>query len=88
VLPSPPIPWPEPTVAPPVYVANAGDNSVSIVDGRDCSAINIAGCRRSFPAVPVYSPSGMGISEATGTVYVANFAANNVSVFGPNFTQK
>ncbi len=71
-----------------VYVINVGDFSVSIVDGRNCNATNTAGCRRSFPAVPVGGfPSGLGVSEATGTVYVANSADNNVSVFGPNFAQ-
>jgi YVTN family beta-propeller protein len=72
-----------------VYVANFGDNSVSIVDGRNCNATNTAGCGRSFPAVPVGGyPNGLAVSEATGTVYVANLFDDNVSVFGPNFAQK
>jgi DNA-binding beta-propeller fold protein YncE len=72
-----------------VYVVNFADNSVSIADGLNCNATNTAGCGRSFPVVPVGGfPGGMAVSEATGTVYVPNQADNNVSVFGPDFTQK
>ena len=71
-----------------VYVINYGDNSVTIADGRNCNATDTAGCRRDFPAVPVGGfPTGLGVSEATGTVYVTNYDDNNVSVFGPNFGQ-
>ena len=72
-----------------VYVVNFVDNSVSIVDGLSCNATNTAGCGRRFPVVPVGGfPGGLAVSEAAGTVYVPNQADNNVSVFGPNFTQK
>jgi YVTN family beta-propeller protein len=72
-----------------VYVVNILDNSVSIVDGLTCNAANTAGCGRSFPVVPVGGfPGGMAVSEAAGTVYVPNQSDDNVSVFGPNFTQK
>lgn len=73
-----------------VYVANLGDNSVSIVDGRDCNATSTSGCRPSFPAVPVSGgfPSAIAVSEATGTAYTSIFFDNDVSVFGPDFTEK
>jgi DNA-binding beta-propeller fold protein YncE len=71
-----------------VYIVNFGDYAVVAVSARTCNATNATGCQVS-PPVPVGgAPSNVGISQATGTVYVANSADNNVSVFGPNFTQK
>ena len=64
-----------------VYVANANDNTVSVIDGATCNATVTSGCGQTPPTVPVGTgPDGVAVDQATNTVYVANGGANTVSV--------
>jgi DNA-binding beta-propeller fold protein YncE len=64
-----------------LYVANAGDNTVSVVDLRACSSGNLAGCAQSAPVVHVGDlPLGVAVDESTNTIYVANAVNDTVSV--------
>jgi len=54
-----------------------------VIDGATCNATIKAGCAGTPPTFPVGGlPIGPAVNEATGTVYVPNFADNNMSVFG------
>jgi DNA-binding beta-propeller fold protein YncE len=64
-----------------VYVTGELSGDVSVIDGTTCNARVTSGCRKR----PVHVLAGLGargiaINEATDTVYVANTAANSVSV--------
>jgi DNA-binding beta-propeller fold protein YncE len=64
-----------------VYVTGEVSGDVSVIDGTTCNARVTSGCRKR----PVHVLAGLGargiaINEATDTVYVANTAANSVSV--------
>jgi YVTN family beta-propeller protein len=64
-----------------IYVAGESSNDVSVLDGRTCNARATSGCRQT----PVHVLAGSGargiaVNEVTNTVYVANTAANTVSV--------
>lgn len=64
-----------------VYVANSGDNTVSVIDGATCNGNNNAGCSQTPATVAVGSgPSGVAVDEQTNTVYVTNTNTNTVSV--------
>jgi len=64
-----------------VYVANANDNTVSVINGSACDAANTSGCGTTPPAVPVGTdPSDLAIDGATNTVYVTNTGDGTVSV--------
>ena len=59
-----------------VYVTNAGDDTVSVVDGATCNALNHSGCGQKAPAVPVGSaPIGPVFDPSNHTLYVANYGA-------------
>jgi DNA-binding beta-propeller fold protein YncE len=73
-----------------IYVAS-GDNingptntnvdTVSVIDGRRCQAVNVSHCKGPWPAIKVGSdPSTVAVDEATDTVYVTNLGDNTVSV--------
>ncbi len=78
-----------------IYVANgnnnngpnAGGDTVSVIDARDCNANDISRCQGPWPTITVGSrtqddlPSGIAVDEQTDTVYVGNVGANTVSVF-------
>ena len=69
-----------------VYVINLYGASTSVINGKSCNATVTFGCSGPQPAIPVGGqPQAVDVSSATNTVYVANNADNNVSVFGPNF---
>ena len=60
-----------------IYVANAGDNTLSVIDGRTCNAINSSGCNQTPVKVPLvsnphYGPTAVAVNQATDTVYVLN----------------
>lgn len=64
-----------------VYVTGESSSDVSVIDGRTCNATRTSGCRRK----PVHVLAGAGargiaVDEASDTVYVANTAADSVSV--------
>jgi YVTN family beta-propeller protein len=64
-----------------VYVANMNDNTVSVIDGTTCSALNDSACAKTAPTIAVGSgPLGVAVDQATDTVYVANINDNTVSV--------
>jgi DNA-binding beta-propeller fold protein YncE len=73
-----------------IYAANgfnpngapAGGNTVSVIDGRHCSAQDVSRCKGPWPTVTVGNdPSTITVDEATDTVYVTNNSDNTVSVF-------
>jgi DNA-binding beta-propeller fold protein YncE len=64
-----------------IYVTGESTNDVSVIDGRTCNARATSGCRQK----PVHALAGAGargiaVNEVTHTVYVANTAADTVSV--------
>jgi DNA-binding beta-propeller fold protein YncE len=64
-----------------VYVANYGDNTVSVINGATCNAHDDSGCGQTPATVPVGNgPSGIFADQANHTVYVANFNDSTVSM--------
>ena len=64
-----------------VYVTNAGDNTLSVVNARTCNARDTAGCGQTPATVATgTNPSGVVIDDPTHTVYVTNAFSNTVSV--------
>jgi YVTN family beta-propeller protein len=66
-----------------IYVANAGDNTVSVIDGATCNGMVSSGCGQVPPAVPLggnASPQVPAVDEATDTVYVPDNGDGMVSV--------
>ena len=64
-----------------VYVANQGDNTVSVLDASRCSASEATGCASPSATVHVGDgPTGVAIDQATDSVYVANNGGDTVSV--------
>jgi DNA-binding beta-propeller fold protein YncE len=55
-----------------LYVANIGDNTVSVINGNVCNGTNTSGCV-AVATVPVGNgPRSIGIVTATNTVFVGN----------------
>jgi DNA-binding beta-propeller fold protein YncE len=64
-----------------VYVANAVDGTVSVIDGAACNAQVTSGCGHSTATVTVGSRPGLlAVDQATDTIYVPNTSDNTVSV--------
>jgi DNA-binding beta-propeller fold protein YncE len=64
-----------------VYVANSGSDTVSVIDGRRCSAVSTAGCGRLRASVHVGPiPFTLAVNAATGSVYVTDLGAHTISV--------
>ena len=64
-----------------VYVGNANQNTVSVIDGSHCNNIIRAGCSKTPTTVTVGpNPLGLAINQATHTLYVVNSGTNTVSV--------
>jgi YVTN family beta-propeller protein len=64
-----------------VYVANQGDNTVSVLDASRCSASVATGCASPLATVHVGDgPTGVAVDQATDSVYVANNSGDTVSV--------
>ena len=66
-------------------VAPSGAEAVSVIDGAACNATTTSGCRRKPPSVTVGKGSAkynvaFAIDPATGTLYVANWADNTLSM--------
>lgn len=56
-----------------IYVANGGDDTVSVIDGSTCNATVTAGCASDHPTVPVGSlPSHVAVDQESHTLYVSN----------------
>jgi DNA-binding beta-propeller fold protein YncE len=73
-----------------VYVTNgfndngqSGDgDTVSVIDTRHCQAQDLSRCHGPWPTITVGGlPSSIAVDQATGTVYVTNWADNTVAVF-------
>ena len=64
-----------------IYVANAEDNTVSVIDGNTCNGTDSSGCGQTPPTVAVGSgPEGVAVNQATKTIYVGNGGDDTVSV--------
>jgi DNA-binding beta-propeller fold protein YncE len=64
-----------------LYVTNADDNTVSVIDGASCNALVSAGCAQTPATIQVGAqPDGIGADAANHTVYVANFRDGSVSL--------
>jgi YVTN family beta-propeller protein len=66
-------------------VAPNGAEAVSVINGATCNAMTTSGCRRKPPAVTVGTGSAnynvaFAIDQATGTLYVANWTDNTLSM--------
>jgi YVTN family beta-propeller protein len=63
-----------------IYVANEGDNTVSVINAATCNAARRTRCR---PAATIHVgsyPAGIAVDQATGTVYVVDSGDKTVSV--------
>jgi DNA-binding beta-propeller fold protein YncE len=68
-----------------IYVENAADGTVSVINGALCNATHLAGCSQIWPTVKVgNSPQGIGLNPTNHTVYVTNTHDNTVSVINGN----
>jgi DNA-binding beta-propeller fold protein YncE len=64
-----------------VYVADTGEDKVSVINAKTCNAQVATGCAQTPAAIGVgKEPRGVAIDIATDTVYVANYADHTVSV--------
>ena len=64
-----------------IYVADTGENNVSVINGKTCNAHITSGCTQKPATISVGKvPRGVAIDIATDTVYVANYADHTVSV--------
>jgi len=64
-----------------LYVVNAGDNTVSVIDAATCNAVVTSGCGQTPPTVAVGSGAdGVAVDQQTDTVYVTNSGDGTVSV--------
>ena len=64
-----------------VYVANSGNDTVSVINAATCNARRRTGCAR--PAATIHAgpgPAGVAVDQATGTIYVADAGGDTVSV--------
>jgi DNA-binding beta-propeller fold protein YncE len=74
-----------------IYVANGyndngpvnqGGDTVSVIDGRRCNALDVSRCKGPWPTVQVGNlPSTIAVDQATDTVYVTIIGNNTVAVF-------
>ena len=59
-----------------VYVANAGDNTLSVIDGATCDASDTSGCGQKPATVAVGAfGNAVAVDPVTNTVFVTNQAA-------------
>jgi DNA-binding beta-propeller fold protein YncE len=65
-----------------VYVSDANDDTVSIIDGAACNSTVISGCDESPPTVPAGArPAGLAVDPADHTVFIADADAGTASFF-------
>jgi DNA-binding beta-propeller fold protein YncE len=64
-----------------VYVGNLFGNTVSVINGAECNAMNTFGCGQAPATIQVGSGPGIpGIDPSTNTIYVPNSNDGTVSV--------
>jgi YVTN family beta-propeller protein len=64
-----------------VYVANADDNTISVIDAATCRAADTSGCAQTPPVMDdAHDPLVVVVDQASDTVYASN-ADGTVSVF-------
>jgi DNA-binding beta-propeller fold protein YncE len=62
--------------------ANAGGDTISVIDGRRCQARDVSRCPGPWPTVKVGNlPSSITVDQATDTVYVTIDGDDTVAVF-------
>jgi DNA-binding beta-propeller fold protein YncE len=55
-----------------VYVANQGDDTVSVIDASACNQHQLAGCNQTWQTAPVGgSPFRVSVNKTTNSIYVA-----------------
>ena len=66
-----------------LYVTNAGDHTVSVIDTRHCHAGDTTGCRTqspptvAIPAIPnTFGPAAIAVDDSTHTAYVTDTVNN------------
>ena len=60
-----------------IYVANIGDNTISVINARTCNAVDLSGCGQAPASVKdPGGPIALAVDQATDTVYVANIGDN------------
>ena len=60
-----------------VYVANIGNNTISVINTRTCSAVDFSGCGQAPASVTdPRGPIALAVDQATDTVYVADTGDN------------
>ena len=62
-----------------LYVANNGDNTISVIDGRTNQVINTIKVGNN--------PSGVSVNPNTNIIYVTNYDDNTVSVINGKTNQ-
>ncbi len=64
-----------------IYATGQYGGTMTVLDGATCNRHRSTGCRHPAPTTAVGAdPVGSALSQATGTLYVANRGANTVSV--------
>ena len=66
------------------YTANEKSNSVSVIDGRRCDAVDLSGCRTLTPATVAVGrePNFVALDGPAHTLYVSDYADDTLSVIG------
>ena len=60
-----------------IYVANIGDNTISVINARTCNAVNVSGCGQVPASIPdPGGPIALAVNQVTDTIYVANIGDN------------
>jgi DNA-binding beta-propeller fold protein YncE len=62
-----------------IYVAAAGGNTVTVLNGKTCNARKSRGCKSVRRTTVGAAPSAIAIDPSIGTVYVANLGGDSVS---------
>jgi DNA-binding beta-propeller fold protein YncE len=66
-----------------LYVSNAEDDDISVIDASSCNAVVTWGCGRSWPTIstgPGTYPFAVAVDQQTDTIYVADNQSNTISV--------
>jgi len=63
-----------------IYVANRGDGTVSVIDGRRCNGADSSGCGQTPPTVAIggFTGRGIAVDVKTNTVYATSIHDSDV----------